>query len=574
MRVSWLLVGLFAVVSATAHAGVVINEFQYNDGGTDDREFVELFNNTGAVIDISGWSLGGQDNGTTNPIVNIPGTVGSGTTLLAAGDYYVIGNTGVANVDQVEAGGFLENTSETLELFDGAFDLSTLQDGVVYEGFRGPTPVTTPGNGYGVLTPGMVTQMGDAPVWGITSPADLPGGLTTTSVGRFADGRDTNSNGRDFGLRPASPGAANSTTTMTQYVPPNVDGLNDGDAVSGLTGSFVGARAMTPGTILEGLNQNAIPSLPGVSKVITAWDGAGGGNAVISNATFAGGAQKFDIMAYIDTENMPLSANNAVPPVNFRGSELSFFGLGGSIDGSVGSGVNLTNISGTVGTNNDSAIGATGVAWYYEKVSETTTGNGVVSEKLYLIDAGDGGNMNLAPGNATADEWTVLQTIDLSTEASAWRRLGIEIDAAGNGVATFDDQTFNFTTAAGLYGSFYTAYRENTQANADLVPGYLRPPTFSLVTETPGDDADFDDDGDIDGADFLAWQRGLGSPGDNSDGYANGDNQVTGADLEIWKDQFAASAVAAVGAVPEPSTCVMLIVGLIACQAAGRRRAV
>jgi hypothetical protein len=92
------------------------------------------------------------------------------------------------------------------------------------------------------------------------------------------------------------------------------------------------------------------------------------------------------------------------------------------------------------------------------------------------------------------------------------------------------------------------------------------------LTETPGDDADFDNDDDVDGADFLTWQRGLGNPGDNSDGDANGDSQVTGADLDIWKAQFGVPAVAAVGAVPEPSSCVILALGLLACQAAGRVR--
>jgi len=51
--------------------------------------------------------------------------------------------------------------------------------------------------------------------------------------------------------------------------------------------------------------------------------------------------------------------------------------------------------------------------------------------------------------------------------------------------------------------------------------------------------ADFDPDGDIDGADFLAWQRGFGTPGANMpDGDANDDNNVDGVDLSIWESQF------------------------------------
>ncbi len=52
--------------------------------------------------------------------------------------------------------------------------------------------------------------------------------------------------------------------------------------------------------------------------------------------------------------------------------------------------------------------------------------------------------------------------------------------------------------------------------------------------------ADFDNDGDIDGADFLSWQRGFGitSGASPSDGDANEDGAVNGADLVIWEMDF------------------------------------
>ena len=40
---------------------VVINEFSYDDSGTDDREFVELYNASNKDIDISGWKLESND---------------------------------------------------------------------------------------------------------------------------------------------------------------------------------------------------------------------------------------------------------------------------------------------------------------------------------------------------------------------------------------------------------------------------------------------------------------------------------------------------------------------------------
>jgi hypothetical protein len=59
--------------------------------------------------------------------------------------------------------------------------------------------------------------------------------------------------------------------------------------------------------------------------------------------------------------------------------------------------------------------------------------------------------------------------------------------------------------------------------------------------------ADFDDDFDVDGADFLAWQRGLGtaSGATPAQGDADADGDVDATDLGTWKSQFALSALPA-----------------------------
>lgn len=73
-------------------------------------------------------------------------------------------------------------------------------------------------------------------------------------------------------------------------------------------------------------------------------------------------------------------------------------------------------------------------------------------------------------------------------------------------------------------------------------------------------DADFDGDSDIDGEDFLIWQRGLGGANvTNADGNADGDADVDGDDLAVWKTQFGTSpATASVAAVPEPALLILL----------------
>ena len=75
-------------------------------------------------------------------------------------------------------------------------------------------------------------------------------------------------------------------------------------------------------------------------------------------------------------------------------------------------------------------------------------------------------------------------------------------------------------------------------------------------------DADFDGDGVVDGADFLTWQRGFGAATTHRQGDANRSGAVDANDLAIWRSQFGGGVVAAASAIPEPSG------GLVAIAAA------
>jgi hypothetical protein len=70
--------------------------------------------------------------------------------------------------------------------------------------------------------------------------------------------------------------------------------------------------------------------------------------------------------------------------------------------------------------------------------------------------------------------------------------------------------------------------------------------------------ADFDGDGDVDGGDFLKWQRGE-SP-----------NPLSAKDLALWEVQYGTtSALATSAAVPEPTTGLMLMLGMAAMMFTG-----
>lgn len=76
------------------------------------------------------------------------------------------------------------------------------------------------------------------------------------------------------------------------------------------------------------------------------------------------------------------------------------------------------------------------------------------------------------------------------------------------------------------------------------------------------DSADFDNDNDVDGADFFIWQRNyLISNASHSQGDADWDSLVDSLDLGIWGQQFSSLPPTAVGqsvAVPEPASVMLM----------------
>jgi hypothetical protein len=86
------------------------------------------------------------------------------------------------------------------------------------------------------------------------------------------------------------------------------------------------------------------------------------------------------------------------------------------------------------------------------------------------------------------------------------------------------------------------------------------------IVEAVGD-ADFNGDDHVDGADFLIWQRNLGTAGGLAQGDADGDGKVTGADLSFWRQQFEQAPESAV--VPEPAAGLL---GFAAFTALSQRR--
>lgn len=422
--------------------------------------------------------------------------------------------------------GVIENDAEVTELRDSG---GNLIDAILYESNKGPgdgvNPPGTTTTGYGVLSVAQQAQVGPGPTpgyFGNFFGADSAALVPTGSLARFEDGVDTNVNGRNFGLRPSTPGATNNPLPVTNYVATDVSaasGLFVGDPVPGWAFGFdVPPRVVQLSTDTAGdptnRNPNVIPLPPtGDDRAIITYDPAGGGNGYAAPETFADGEGSFDLWVYFDTRDFPQQTNTA--GTLFRGSEYSFFNLGGADSVANASNLNGPGFANTVN-------GSTGLVWVYEKTAPLTPSdpnpatNGVI-ERLYLVDAGDGGPNDI--NNLGTFEWEILQTIDLSSTPSGWYRLSLSVSEGGalagdengdgtvdaadfvaarkaglstddfeenfgesgggdNGFARFNDQEFTFSTDS-TAGAFGTGYRENLQIGADGTPdAIMRPPTF------------------------------------------------------------------------------------------------
>jgi hypothetical protein len=162
---------------------VVINEFLYDEGPLDVREFVELHNPSAANVDLSGWSLALHDpNGPSAVRLLPPGSI------IQAGGYFVLGTAAVPGVDLVLGqANVLPDGPQLMELVDLG---GVVVDSVAYEAAR-------------PLWPGRRTE--GSPIFG----EHISGSVRQSSQSRLRDGLDTQDNANDFRVAPATPGRSN-----------------------------------------------------------------------------------------------------------------------------------------------------------------------------------------------------------------------------------------------------------------------------------------------------------------------------------------------------------------------------
>ena len=91
-----------------------------------------------------------------------------------------------------------------------------------------------------------------------------------------------------------------------------------------------------------------------------------------------------------------------------------------------------------------------------------------------------------------------------------------------------------------------------------------RRPTINFTSPFAIEPADFDNDSDIDGNDFLIWQRNVGitTGATHDQGDASGNGAVDHDDLVIWQSSYPV-AVSTVQSVPEPHILGLALVVMV-----------
>ena len=177
---------------------------------------------------------------------------------------------------------------------------------------------------------------------------------------------------------------------------------------------------------------------------------------------------------------------------------------------------------------------------------------------------------------------SVGRTTQVPTEPSEWlglngqvRYVGTRIDLnnEGNGesVLHYGWIGIRITNEADATGEV-VGYAYETEPDTPIIAG-----DTGIVSPA----GDYDDNGLVDGADFLLWQRTFGNSVTAFSGAdGNGNGVVDGPDLTLWKGGFGSATVAgqvATAAVPEPSSALLgglgglLLVGRFAARRWTRR---
>lgn len=180
-KISLGLLALTSGIALSSHAAVVINEIDYDQPGTDNAEFIELFNPGSSAISLDNYSIDliNGSNSSSYRNIDLSGfSISAGSYFVMCSDASLVAN---CNYSFTSSNGWFQNGApDAVALYEN----TNLLDSLSYEGLLSP------------YTEGDALIIKD-------NNTDI------ISISRIIDGADSNNNALDFELGCITPGSAN-----------------------------------------------------------------------------------------------------------------------------------------------------------------------------------------------------------------------------------------------------------------------------------------------------------------------------------------------------------------------------
>jgi hypothetical protein len=295
-----------------------------------------------------------------------------------------------------------------------------------------------------------------------------------------------------------------------------------------VAGSVAGTA--TFGTGVDGVSNGALV-LDGVDDWVDLTTAGHPGQQIAGTFSSGPGIVSGTVMAWVRfDQTLEATPRWLIGNVNAADTQSYRFGWNGARLESNASGSNSATNKFTVSDSTASSIWADG-QWHHVAAAWNGVGS---SGRIYV----DGLPVGTAPG---------ASTLSTATPQAAWQ-FPMSVGARDNG---------------GVLDGFWSGLVDDLRVYRERLSNTQVLAIFNATTVVPDpvDNADFDDDGVVDGSDFLAWQRGLGVGTTLAEGDANDDGAVDAADLAVWTAQFG-DGTAPIAAVPEPGAGLLFAVAM------------
>ncbi|MDF1865882.1 MAG: lamin tail domain-containing protein [Saprospiraceae bacterium] len=159
-------------LAISVQAQIVITEIMYNNPGTDDYEYIELYNNSMSAVDMTGWTMGGVT-------YTFSGTLNAGEYIVLCQNPTLI-DAAFGITSTAWDSGAVNNSGETITLSDAN---GNLIDEVTYDD-AAPWPTSPDGDGFTLVLCDVNSDNNDAANW---SAASTPTGFEIGGVPIFAN---------------------------------------------------------------------------------------------------------------------------------------------------------------------------------------------------------------------------------------------------------------------------------------------------------------------------------------------------------------------------------------------------